>query len=178
MNEFSTKEEKTMFTCQNCQTQFATPGGFCTACGTDMSYQMQQEVIPPERGGEARSYAIPNAYQATAHGLGSIFGLHPAVAFFTLAVNLMMFGKDGVALLLAPITAGSDIPLALLISVGVGALIGYVTYLGQMKWDGDDHESARIKAMITGILTALPTGLPGMLFGSVALAGLLRRERK
>jgi hypothetical protein len=55
--------------------------------------------------------------------------------------------------------------------------VGYITFLGQKKWSGDDYESAKIKGLITGVLTAIPTGLPGMLFGSAALAGLLLRKK-
>jgi hypothetical protein len=165
-----------MFACQNCFAEFTAPGGFCTKCGTDMSYQLQTEVIPSGPHAAAGSYGVPNAHQATAHGLGHIFGLHPAVAFFTMAVNLMLFGGDGLAIAIAIPTGGADLPIALLISVAAGALVGYVTYLGQMKWDLEDHESAKIKALITGVLTAIPTGLPGMLFGSVALAGMLLRK--
>jgi hypothetical protein len=166
-----------MFACQNCFAEFTTPGGFCTRCGTDMSYQLQPEVIPPAPHAAAAPYGVPNAHQATAHGLGHIFGLHPAVAFFMMAVNLMLFGGDGLAMVLALPTGLADIPIALLISVAAGAFVGYVSYLGQMKWNSDDHESAKIKALITGFLTAIPTGLPGMLFGSVALAGLLLRRK-
>ncbi len=167
-----------MFTCPNseCLTQFTAPGNFCTVCGAPMFDQPTQEVIPPGAAYASSTSGAPNADHTMAHGLGNIFGLHPAVAFFTMGVNLMLFGKDGLALALALPTGGADISIALLISVGVGALVGYVTYLGQMKWYAEDHESAKIKALITGVLTAIPTGLPGMLFGSVALAGLLRKK--
>jgi hypothetical protein len=138
---------------------------------------LPQEVIPPGADNMTATARVSNPDYATAQGFGHVFGLHPAVAFFTIAVNLMLFGKDGLALVLAPATAGGDIPIALLISVAVGAVAGYVTYLGQMKWYADDHESAKIKALITGILTAIPTGLPGMLFGSAALAGLFLRKK-
>jgi|HubBroStandDraft_6_1064221.scaffolds.fasta_scaffold236664_1 hypothetical protein len=166
-----------MFTCDNCQTQFPEPGNFCTACGAPMFTECAQEVIPPGPGFTASTPGVSNPDQATARGFGYIFGLHPAVAFFTIAVNLMLFGKDGLALVLLGPTGGGDIPIALLISVAVGAVVGYVGYLGQMKWFGDDHESAKIKGLITGILTAIPTGMPGMLFGSAALAGLLLRKK-
>jgi hypothetical protein len=168
-----------MFTCPNsdCQAQFTTPGNFCTACGASMFDGSSQEVIPPQADYMSATARVSNREYATAHGFGYLFGLHPAVAFFTIAVNLMLFGKDGLALVLAGPTAGGDIPIALLISVGVGALAGYITYLGQMKWHADDHESARIKALITGVLTAIPTGLPGMLFGSAALAGMVLRRK-
>jgi len=168
-----------MFTCPNsdCQSQFTTPGNFCTACGAPMLAEPTQEIIPPGVGYTPPTSGVSNADHVTVRGFGNIFGLHPAVSFFTIAVNLMLFGKDGLALVLAAPTAGGDIPIALLISVAVGALAGYVTYLGQMKWYADDHESAKIKALITGVLTAIPTGLPGMLFGSAALAGLLLRKK-
>jgi hypothetical protein len=136
-----------------------------------------QEIIPPRAEYMPAITRVSNADHATAQGFGHVFGLHPAIAFFTIAVNLMLFGKDGLALVLAGPTAGGDIPIALLISAAVGAVAGYVTYLGQMKWYADDHESAKIKALITGVLTAIPTGLPGMLFGSAALAGLLLRKK-
>lgn len=163
-----------MFTCPNssCLTRFTEPGNFCTACGAPMFDELPQEVIPPRAGYAPPASGVPNADHATAHGFGYIFGLHPAVACFTIAVNLMLFGKDGMAIAIAIPTGGADIPIALLISAAVGAIVGYVTYLGQMKWYADDHESAKIKALITGVLTAIPTGLPGILFGSAALAGL------
>lgn len=142
-----------------------------------MSDALPQEIIPPQGNYAPSAVRVSNPDFETARGFGQAFGLHPAVAFFTIAVNLMMFGKDGLALILAPETAGADIPIALLISAGVGALTGYVTYLGQMKWYGDDHESAKIKALITGVLTAIPTGLPGMLFGSAAVAGFFLRKK-
>jgi len=168
-----------MFTCPNssCLTQFTAPGNFCTACGASMFDELSQEVIPPGANYMPAAGRISNADHAMARGFGNVFGLHPAVAFFTIAVNLMLFGKDGIAAILFPITGGADILPAILISVAGGAFAGYVTYLGQMKWHADDHESAKIKALITGFLTAIPTGLPGMLFGSAALAGLFLRKK-
>jgi hypothetical protein len=167
-----------MFTCPNsdCLTQFSEASDFCTACGTPMFDQLPQKVIP-RADYEPATSGISNSDRATVHGFGNIFGLHPAVAFFTVAVNGMLFGKDGLALVLVPVTGGTDIPVAMVISVTVGLLVAYVTYLGQMKWHAEDHESAKIKALITGVLTAIPTGLPGMLFGSAALAGLLWRRK-
>ena len=153
-----------MFTCSRCLAQFA-PSDACPRCGAPVS--VRSNVIPR-----------PDAHRTTARGFGYVFGLHPGIAFFTIAVNLMLFSKDGLALVLAPATAGADIPVALVISMIVGAAVGYVTYLGQKKWYDDDGESARIKGLITGILTAIPTGLPGMLFGSAALAGLVLRKKR
>jgi hypothetical protein len=166
-----------MFTCPKCPAQFTEPGNFCTACGTPMFDQPQQEVIPPQQGFAPKT-RVYNPDQATARGFGYIFGLHPAAAFFTIAVNLMLFGKDGLALVLLGPTGGGDIPVALSISVIAGAAVGYITFLSQQKWSADDYESAKIKGLITGVLTAIPTGLPGMLFGSAALAGLFLRKKE
>ena len=168
-----------MFTCPNssCQSQFTEPGNFCTECGASMLAEPTQEIVPPHSGYVPAVSEISHPDHATARGLGNVFGLYPGIACFTVAVNLMLFGKDGLALVLAGPTAGGDIPIALFISVAAGAVVGYVTYLGQMKWYSDDRESAKIKALITGVLTAIPTGLPGVLFGSAALAGLFLRKK-
>ena len=160
-----------MYACPSCLAEFTAPGNFCTRCGTAMFSQPQQEVISPQPGFTPEVSRVLTPDQATAHGFGRIFGLHAGVAFFTVAVNGMLFGKDGLALVFAPATGGADIPVALFISAMAGAAVGYITYIGQKKWYGDDYESAKIKALITGVLTAIPTGLPGMLFGSAALAG-------
>jgi len=167
-----------MFTCTKCPAQVTYPANFCTQCGAPMVYQPQGEVLSPNTGSAPNMSRFPNPDQAVAHGFGRVFGLHPGVAFFTIAVNLMLFSTDGLAALFAPVTVGGDILPALLISAVAGAGVGYVTYLGQMKWYGDDHEGAKVKGLITGILTAIPTGLPGILFGSVALAGLLKRGKR
>ncbi|HTV53784.1 MAG TPA: hypothetical protein VMI06_02605 [Terriglobia bacterium] len=167
-----------MATCSNCSAQVVGPANFCTRCGAPMVSQPQGEILPPVEGRMPNSPKFPNPDQAVAHGFGRVFGLHPGVAFFTCAVNMMLFGKDGLAAIFAPVTMGGDVPLALFISAAAGAVVGYVTYLGQMKWYGDDHEGAKVKGLISGVLTAIPTGLPGILFGSVALAGVLKRGKR
>lgn len=161
-----------MFTCNNCQARFTDPRNFCGKCGAALTVQPQ--VIASHAG----FTSVSNSHRAAAHGFGRVFGLHPGVAFFTIAVNLMLFGKDGLALVFVAPTAGADIPVALFASALAGAAVGYISYLGQKKWDGDDGESAKIKGLITGVLTAIPTGLPGMLFGSAALVGMLRRKKR
>jgi hypothetical protein len=138
----------------------------------------QPEILPPEARSAANMSKLPDPHQAVAHGFGRVFDLHPGVAFFTCAVNMMLFGKDGLAAIFAPVTLGGDVLPALFISGVVGVATGYVTYLGQRHWSMDDHENAKVKGLITGILTAIPTGLPGVLFGGVALLGLLRRGKR
>ena len=89
---------------------------------------------------------------AKARGFSQIFGIHPGIAFLTLIVDLMLFGGDFV-------TAGALLP----VSIGAGAVLGYISYLAQRKWYGDDKETALIKASILGLLTAIPVPLPAVL---------------
>jgi hypothetical protein len=169
-----------MSTCpnSNCLAQLPDSGNFCTRCGTAMVSGAQQEVIPPHTGYGQSTATVMNPDHAMARGFGQIFDLHPSSTFMTLSVNTMCFGADGVVGMLALPTGGADLPLVFLISAAAGTAVGYVTYLAQRKWDGDDHESAKIKALVTGILTAIPTGLPGGLFGAAALARMLWRGKR
>jgi hypothetical protein len=165
--------------CSQCGVQLHELSKFCSRCGAPNRQLYSQPPLPV-----SSSYPpIPaNPHQAVAHGFGSVFGLHTGIAFFTVAVNIMLFGTDGLATLSAIVTGGTDIPIALpavlTISCLAGAAVGIITYMGQKKWYGDDAESARIKGLITGVLTAIPTGLPGMLFGGVAVLGALLRRKK
>jgi hypothetical protein len=47
-----------------------------------------------------------------------------------------------------------------------------------MKWYGDDHDSAMIKAGIVGLLTAIPVGIPAIVWVPSGLLGLLHNARK
>src|SRR5271170_517681 len=107
----------------------------------------------------------------SSRGFTQLFGLDPRIAFLTFIVDMMLFGGN-------VLTFGLLIP----ISVGVGFVLGFITYRAQKRWYGDDHESALIKGAIIGLLTAIPTPLPAMLYvpsgilGSVHMArGGLRR---
>jgi hypothetical protein len=114
----------------------------------------------------ATAYPLPNHH---AGHFGQAFGLDPRVALLTVVVDSMLFGGQ-VA------TLGASIVL----SVPAGIALGLITYKAQRHWYGDDRESALIKGLIVGLLTAIPTSLPGFLTipsGIVGLAHLLRRKR-
>ena len=96
-----------------------------------------------------------------------MFGIHPAMAALAVIVDLMLFGGE-VA------TMGAILP----VSIGVGAALGVITYLAQRKWYGDDKDSAAIKAMILGVLTAIPTPLPAILSVPSGIVGLIHNLRK
>jgi hypothetical protein len=95
-------------------------------------------------------------------GLTATFGLDPRVAVLTVIVDTMVFGGDA-------ITLGALIPIGIV----VGIMLACIVYKIQMKWYGDDHDSALIKALIIGLLTAIPAPLgpffaiPGGLLGIV-----------
>jgi ABC-type xylose transport system permease subunit len=64
--------------------------------------------------------------------------------------------------------------------VPAGLVLGVITYKAQRHWYGDDRESALIKGLVVGLLTAIPTSLPGLLTvpsGIIGLAHMLRRKK-
>jgi hypothetical protein len=164
-----------MFKCSNCSSQFTTPTSVCNKCGMSMSSEPQQESVASHAAHIPRDW---NARQAITRGFLRVFGLHPGVAIGTILVNLVLFGMNLMALIIAAHTDSRDIAVALVISVEIGALAGYLSYLGQIKWYGDDRETAMVKGTVTGVITAIPTGLLGMLFGGIAIAGWLLREER
>jgi hypothetical protein len=122
----------------------------------------QVEVV---REPEARGPSV-NPHQMAARGFGQSFGLHPAVSFFTVAVDVMVQAA----------VVGSD-GLLLPLSIVSGVVVAVVTYRAQQHWYGDDKESAAIKAAIVGLLTAIPSPLPYMLFVPAGVVGWFHRLR-
>ena len=98
-----------------------------------------------------------------------MFGIDPRIAVVMLVLDAML-------------NAGEIASMGLLVpvSLAAGVVLGYVTYRAQRKWYGDDKESAMIKALIVGLLTAIPTPLPEILylpFGIVGFFHNLRRKK-
>jgi hypothetical protein len=99
---------------------------------------------------------------SASRGLAQTFGLDVRAAILTVFVDLMVFGGDAVSF-----------GLLLPIGIGVACVLGFIVYRIQVKWYGDDHDSALIKAMIVALLTAIPAPLaplvaiPGGLLGIV-----------
>jgi hypothetical protein len=102
----------------------------------------------------------------SSRGISQVFGLDPRIAFLTFVVDLMLFGGE-------ILSFGLLIPIALL----AGIVLGFVTYRAQMKWYGDDRESALIKGVIIGLLTAIPTPLPAFLYVPSGILGLIQLAR-
>ncbi len=104
-------------------------------------------------------------HAAAAHGFAQVFGLHPAMAVLIFIVNSMIFAADWG-------TIGAFWPVSLLI----GAVLGFITYRAQMKWYGDDNETALIKAGILALLTAIPVPIPAALSVPAGIVGLFRKQ--
>jgi hypothetical protein len=106
-------------------------------------------------------------HAVAARGFGQMYGLHPAPASLTFIVDMMLFGGE-VA------TFGAILPL----SLAAGVVLAVITFLAQRKWYGDDGEAAFIKALIVGLLTAIPTPLPAVLYVPAGVIGLVHGLRK
>lgn len=100
-------------------------------------------------------------------GFGQLFGLEPRIAILMLLVDSMLFGGT-------VMTLGLLIPL----SLAAGAILGFITFRAQMNWYGDDREAAFIKGLIVGLLTAIPTPLPPLLYLPSGLVGLIHNRQK
>ena len=151
--------------CSRCGFVAHQPSPFCPACGTQtgFAFPMQNlQTYPP-----AAQYAGYAHHATRSRGFGQIFGIHPAVASLTLIVDLMLFGGE-VA------TVGAILP----VSIGAGAVLGLIAYLAQRKWYGDDKDSAAIKALMLGFLTAIPTPLPAILTVPSGIVGLIHNWRR
>ena len=105
------------------------------------------------------------SHHHAARGFAQAFGLHPAIAALTLTLDSMLFAGETV-------TLGLFLP----ISLGVSAALGAITYKAQVHWYGDDDESAKLKAGILALLTAIPSALPLVLYVPAGFVGLFRRR--
>jgi hypothetical protein len=119
-----------------------------------------KEAVPCESSGPLQ--VGDSSTPAGARGFAQIFGLHPAVAVLTFAVDSMLFAADWG-------TLGAFWP----VSVGVAAALGFITYRAQMKWYGDDAESAKIKGLILVLLTAIPVPIPAFLSVPAGIVGFV-----
>jgi hypothetical protein len=95
-----------------------------------------------------------------------MFGLDPRIAALTFLVDAMVFGGT--------LASGG---LLLPVAVGAGCVLGFITYRAQRRWYGDDAEAALIKACIIGLLTAIPSPLPAVLYIPSAILGVWHLAR-
>jgi Na+-translocating ferredoxin:NAD+ oxidoreductase RnfD subunit len=103
---------------------------------------------------------------SASRGLTQMFGLHIQAATLTVLVDLMVFGMDTVSLeTLAPL------------GVVVAAVLGFIVYRIQRKSYGDDHDTALNKALIIGLLTAIPVPLTPLIAIPGGVIGIVRAIR-
>lgn len=98
-----------------------------------------------------------------AGGFAQRFGLSPLVAFFALGCDSMLFGSE--------LTG-----IGLVFSIPVGALVGYLSYLGQRRFFGDDHDAAFVKGSMLAVLVALPTSIPAALYLPAGFLGMFHKR--
>jgi len=164
-------------TCLHCTAPLSPTARFCNACGQPVSMPPQppQQQYPPYRQPPAVWQGAP-PHPLAARGFTQVFGLHPAMALLTVAVNAMIFGDALVSVPGSILTAGLSLAQLIVVSITAGGILGFITYRAQKKWYGDDKESALIKALIVGFLTAIPVGLPGFLVIPSGVVGLFRKK--
>lgn len=148
-----------MFHCTQCGAAIQDTYRYCGKCGTQAD---TSAVMRPDLGFRRVSGATDSGGKSILR-FGNLFGLDPRIAFLALIVDMML-------------NAGDVISMGLLLPVSImaGAVMGYVTYRAQINWYGDDPESAKIKGLVLGLLTAIPTPLPEILYIPAGVIGLLR----
>lgn len=152
-----------MISCTQCGASLNGPGQFCSMCGAKVTSVPQI----PGAVGNPRPYFRFQSNPPPTRGFSQTFGLDPRIAGLMLIVDLML-------------NAGEIVSMGLLVpfSIAAGIVLGYITYKAQMNWYGDDKESAKIKAIVVALLTAIPTPLPAILYVPAGILGLLRNARR
>jgi hypothetical protein len=89
------------------------------------------------------------------------FGIHPLAAFTLIIIDIMLFGNDA---FLGP--AGWTI------SSIIGTILVIPAYLLQRYAYKDTPPIALAKALLLGLITAIPTPLPSLFTGASGLLGL------
>lgn len=154
--------------CPDCGVVTLDATRFCPSCGRDNKPITTYQASPSHA--QQGSYSGPQT-RAMPKRFDQIFGIDPRIAFLAFIVDLMLFGS-------AAATMGIDLPILIPLAIGAGIVLGRITYKAQIKWYGDDHDSAAIKASIVGLLTAIPVGIPAMVWVPSGLLGLLHNARK
>jgi len=155
--------------CSECGVVTLEATRFCPSCGRDNKLMTPYQTSKSYQHQE--SYSAPPHTPSASKGLDQIFGIDPRIAFLAFVVDLMLFGA-------AAATMGMTLPVLIPLAVAAGVVLGRITYKAQLKWYGDDHDSAMIKAGIVGLLTAIPVGIPAIVWIPSGLLGMLHNARK
>jgi hypothetical protein len=154
--------------CPDCGVVTLEATRFCPSCGRDNKPMTQYQSSNPYQ--HQAPYSAPQGLSAPKR-FDQIFGIDPRIAFLAFVVDLMLFGTEAA-------TMGLTLPIVIPLAIVAGVVLGRITYKAQVKWYGDDHDSAMIKAGIVGLLTAIPVGIPAIVWVPSGLLGLLHNARK
>lgn len=138
------------------------------AIGPDATPEVTPPPLPTYQPASNYQYA-PGSVAPASRGLSQLFGLHPMAALMVIMVDSLLFGGE-------ILSAG----LLIVFSVFASVVLGWIVYGMQRKWYGDDHETAMIKAVAMGLVTAIPTPVTPLLAiptGAVGCVGLLFRRK-
>src|SRR5579875_2307598 len=155
-----------MIYCTKCGAALQAAHEYCWKCGVKVEKSRLPLIPTLFRASWAGNKAAGDKSEPPRR-FGQVFGLDPRIALLTLAVDAMLNAGD-----LA--TMGLLLP----VSIAAGVVLGYIVYKAQINWYGDDKESARIKGFVLGLLTAIPTPIPEILYIPAGLVGLFPKFRK
>lgn len=110
---------------------------------------------------------LPYPQAAGVHGWSRVCGLHPSAAALAVVVDLMANSASVLSM-------GLLVPVEILAGL---ALVGIV-YRIQRAWQGDDRDSALIKGLIVGLLTAIPVATTPFLLAYAGIGGTLGLNRR
>lgn len=114
-------------------------------------------------------YSTPpnNAPVARRGGFVQTFGLDIRVAILAVVIDFLAFSGDIVSL-----------GALYVVEIGAAIVLTFITYKIQRAWYGDDHDSALIKALVIGLLTAIPVPITGIVAGPGGFLGLIHLFRR
>lgn len=158
-----------MIYCSGCGASMSEASRFCSLCGKDNAPVRQYAA------GAVQQFPAAQGHHPVSRGFGQMFGLDPRIAFLAFVVDFMLFSGGTVSVVA---TLGLSLPALLFISSVAGAVLGFITHKAQMKWFGDDHESALIKGVLVGLLTAIPVGIPAIVWIPSGILGWLQNRKR
>ena len=109
----------------------------------------------------------PNNVPAHRGGFIQTFGLDVRVAILAIVIDFLAFGGDIVSL-----------GALYVVELGAGIVMVFITYKIQRAWYGDDRDSAIIKALVIGLLTAIPVPITGIVAGPAGILGFFNLFRR
>lgn len=110
--------------------------------------------------------AHPVPHSAASRGLAAAFGLNIRAALLTVIVDVMVFSLDTVSF-------ETLLPLGVVIALGLGIVVYRI-----QRESGDEKPQAITKAMVIGLLTAIPAPLSPIVAVPAGLIGAVTKLRR